>query len=218
MWRRGPAGCPRRDKPSAITSNLFPSVEACVKSRSKSRKKMFVETRAPPSRQTCATAFSTANPLRLKTPTVDHAALWWPKGSNRRPQEQRRTERGKGKRRRRKRTTRKGSESILETRGVPATLPTERKLAGHSETGLVPVRWNSNRATKLSLENARGLQRTPPSATRAVALWGLVSVAPGCLVGPPLTVLSKRGCPSQPSGELWRCEPWRSPCILAISG
>ena len=72
IWRRGH---PKRDKPSAITSSLLPSVEACVRSKSKSRKKMFVETRAPPSRQTCATAFSTANPLRLKTPTVEHAAL-----------------------------------------------------------------------------------------------------------------------------------------------
>ena len=43
-------------------------------------------------------------------------------------------------------------------RGGLAMLSTGRKLAGHSENGLVPVRWNSNRAIKLSHENARGLQ------------------------------------------------------------
>ena len=63
-------------------------------------------------------------------------------------------------------------------------LSTGRKLAGHSENGLVPVQWNSNRATKMSHENAHGLQ-WPPSATRAVALWGLFPVALGCLVGSP---------------------------------
>ena len=43
-------------------------------------------------------------------------------------------------------------------RGGPAMLSTGRKLAGHSENGLVPVPWDSNRAITLSHENARGLQ------------------------------------------------------------
>ena len=47
---------PKRDNPSATTSSLLPSVETCARSKSRSRKKIFVETRAPPSRQIRATA------------------------------------------------------------------------------------------------------------------------------------------------------------------
>ena len=44
LFRRLPAGCPRIEtNPSATTSSLLPSVEMCARSKSRSRKKMFVE-------------------------------------------------------------------------------------------------------------------------------------------------------------------------------
>ena len=46
---------------------------------SRSRSITFVETRAPPSLQICAMAFSAGNPLLPSTPMVLHAARWWPK-------------------------------------------------------------------------------------------------------------------------------------------
>ena len=100
--------------------------------------------------------------------------------------------------------------------GGPAMLLTGRKLADHSENGLAPVRWNSNMATHfLTKMLMAALDAT--FCHPCCGSVGSLSVAPGCLVGPPLTVPSKRAPPSRPSGVPRRCEP-RTPSILATSG
>ena len=85
---------------------------------SKSLSITLVDTRAPPSRQICATALSTANPLLPRTPDLLHAARWWPRASRRRPHRQDRTDRGKGNRKRRSDKTRNCSASIRLTKFV----------------------------------------------------------------------------------------------------
>ena len=74
---------------------------------------MFVVTRAPASRQTCAAAHSRGNPRLPKTPATWHAARWWPKESSWRPHRQVRTVGGRGICRRRRRTTRNKCVSSL---------------------------------------------------------------------------------------------------------
>ena len=82
-WRPKPTGCRRKETNLQQQRPIFFHRLKCALVQIQ-----IVETHAPTFPAHCAAAFSTANPLRLKTPT--------------------------GKRR--KRTTRKGSESILETR------------------------------------------------------------------------------------------------------
>ena len=78
----------------------------------------FVETRPPPSLQTCAAARSNANPLAPRTPASAHAARWWPRQSRRRPHRQVREKKGSGKWRRRHNKTRNGCGSIHVDRDV----------------------------------------------------------------------------------------------------
>ena len=59
-----------------------------------------------PSRHTRAAADSKAQPRRPNTPTLAHAARWWPKESRRRPHPQMRLVRGRGSHKRRRRSTR----------------------------------------------------------------------------------------------------------------
>ena len=72
----------------------------------------LVETRPPPSLQTCAAARSSAKPLAPRTPASAHAARWWPRQSRRRPHRQVREEKGNGRWRRRHNRTRNGCGSI----------------------------------------------------------------------------------------------------------
>ena len=87
---------PHKESPSATTSSRRESVLPTGE-MSRSRKNTLVDTLAPPSRQICATAFSTANPLP-STPAVPHTARWWPMTSRGRPHRQDRTDRGNSKR------------------------------------------------------------------------------------------------------------------------
>ena len=66
-------------------------------------------TRAPPSRQTRATACSSGRARDAKTPDVAHAERWSPSGSRRPRQRQTRGARGSGSRRRRSKSTRRCS-------------------------------------------------------------------------------------------------------------
>ena len=106
---------PNNVKPSAMTSKRRASLlwEGVM---SRSRTITFADTLVPPSLQICAMAFSAANPLLPSTPTVLHAARWWPKASTGRPHRQVQTVKGRGIRKRRSKRTRYGSESIFKTR------------------------------------------------------------------------------------------------------
>ena len=65
---------------------------ACGIAKSMSLTIMLRVTRPPTSRQTQATALSTANPRRPNTPALEHAARWWPKQSKGRPHRHKRNE------------------------------------------------------------------------------------------------------------------------------
>ena len=82
-------------RPSATTSKRLPS-PAIGTPTSKSRTKTLHETRPPASLHTLATALSTANPPRPRTPEFAHAARWWPLESSGRPHRQMRETGGKG--------------------------------------------------------------------------------------------------------------------------
>ena len=119
---------PNRGSPSATTSSLLLSM-TLGGLRSISRTKRLVVTLAPPSLQMRAATLSTENPRRPRTPTLEHAARWWPKTSKR-PHRHRREERGRGRRSRLERSTLKRWESTLVSqvdgaaaKGVPARGP-----------------------------------------------------------------------------------------------
>ena len=90
--------------PSATISNRRPS-SALWSARSMSRTKAFVVTLAPASRQTCAAAHSSGNPLLPRTPASEHAARWWPRESSWRPHRHVREDKGNESPRRLRRTT-----------------------------------------------------------------------------------------------------------------
>ena len=85
-----------RVNPSATTSSLRLS-NALKSARSMSLTNMFVMTRTPASRQTCAATHSKRYTLFPNTPASAHTARWWPNLSSRRPQRQVRRIKGRGR-------------------------------------------------------------------------------------------------------------------------
>ena len=95
---------PKPGSPFATTRSRHPS-DNCMP-RLRSRRKTFVATRAPASRQTRATARSSGPARRTSTPAVGQAVRWSPSGSRAPPQRHARGSSGSGRRRRRSRTHR----------------------------------------------------------------------------------------------------------------
>ena len=89
---------------------------------SKSRRKTFVRTRPPASRQMRADAVSRGNPLRPRIPTTEHAERWWPKLSRRRPHTHERAVNGSWRRNLQSNRMRKGCGSIRHEQSVGNTV------------------------------------------------------------------------------------------------
>ena len=123
-WRHqggvhGKLGAMEQGQPVTTTSILRLSNRSGA-ARSMSWNLTLEDTRPPASRQTLAAADSRANPLRINTPAMAHAARWWPLESSGRPHRQERLEGGRGSQRRRRSSTRKREESSWTNGGRDA--------------------------------------------------------------------------------------------------